>query len=351
MGKVTVLNQTAIQQVLMLDQVIAGVEAAYVAKSTDKAVVWPLIFYEFNPGQADMDIKSGYLPEQGIYGLKLVSWFGGNPAKDLPALYGTTLVFDSQTGAPIGMLDAEYVTGMRTGAAGAIGAKYLARADSQELLLVGAGHQALFLVAATLMVMDNIRRVRVYDPKNPEQGAAFCRNLANRLQTDFINRYQDRPELVAQLKQKFAVECTPVTDLAEAVPGSDIVLTATPAREALIQSDWVRPGTHFSCIGADMEGKQEIDAKLLAVAKVFVDDVDQSTSVGELEIAIKSGLLTREMIAGEIGHVIDGTLPGRSSAEEITVFDSTGIALQDLICSQVALAAAKERGIGVTVEL
>ena len=351
MGKITVLNQKAIQQVLSLEAVIAGVEAAYVAKSTGRGVVWPMIFYEFAPGQADMDIKSGYLPDQGIYGLKLVSWYGDNPVQGLPALFGTTLVFDSATGAPIGLLDAEYVTGMRTGAAGAIGAKYLARPDSRELLLVGAGHQALFLAAATLAVMENIQRIRVCDPVNPDQGEAFCQSLPHRLQEHFGSGPGSATPAGAQLAEKFAVRVESVTDLAAAVATSDIILTATPARKALIQAAWVRPGTHLSCIGADMAGKQEIDPQLLPQARVFADDIPQSLAVGELEAAAQAGLLREEDLAGEIGQVIAGHLPGRRDAGEITLFDSTGIALQDLVCSQLALAAAQAQGVGVTVDL
>ncbi len=140
-----------------------------------------MIFHEFEEGVADMDIKSGHLMGADIFGLKLVSWYGPNAEKGLPQLVGTVMVFDGSTGAPKAILSAEHVTCMRTGAAGAVGAKYLARKDSKTLMMVGTGNQAAFQIAATLMVMPSIEKVLLYNPISKDEAIAFesknCRTI------------------------------------------------------------------------------------------------------------------------------------------------------------------------------
>lgn len=174
MYQIQVLTLEDTVQLLTMKETLGRVEAVYREKAEGTAAVWPMIFYEFEPGKADMDIKSGYLKEQGIYGLKLVSWFGGNPAKGLPALTGAVMLFDGATGKPLGLINGEHMTGMRTGAAGAVGIRHLARADSETLLMVGAGHQAPYQITAALTAVPSIRRVLVYDPMTPENAQRFC---------------------------------------------------------------------------------------------------------------------------------------------------------------------------------
>lgn len=351
MANIRILKRSDIEKLLDLPDVIAAVERAYVQKSAGTATLWPMVFYEFNPGKADMDIKSGYLPDEEIYGLKLVSWYGENPAKDLPALYGTTLVFNSNTGAPLGILDAEYITGMRTGAAGAIGAKYLARKDSKNLLMLGTGHQALFQIAASLIALDNIETIRVCNALYPEEAREFCAELPKKLERLILSQYEENSDEYMLYAKKIDVIFEVVEDLPEAVSKSDVIITATPSRKPMLMLDWLKPGTHISCVGADMAGKQEIDENIFSKAKVFADDINQSSNVGEAEIPIARGLFSKEDYAAEIGEVIAGQKTGRSSDEEITVYDSTGIALQDLICSKLALDRAKEKNVGILAEL
>jgi ornithine cyclodeaminase/alanine dehydrogenase len=134
------------------------------------------------------------------------------------------------------------------------------------------------------------------------------------------------------------------------VPISEIIVTATPAKEPFIKKEWLQPGTHISCMGADMGGKQEIETAIIESARIFVDDLNQSMTVGELEIPIQSGKVQLEQLT-EIGHLLLGQVAGRQSAEEITVFDSTGIALQDLAVTKQILDTAAEKNIGQVVEL
>lgn len=338
MFKVRVLNQEEIRQVLDMKSVIDAVERVYVLKHRRRAGVFPMVFHEFERGVADMDIKSGHLEDADIFGLKLVSWFGKNADKGLPPLIGTTLVFDGRTGAPLGLLSAEHITGMRTGAAGAIGAKHLARKDARTLLMVGTGHQALFQIGAALTALPGLERVLVHNPGTRGKEKAFCDTIERRLEAAF-------PDLVPRTVFEAA------GDLQAAVERSDIIVTATPSRKPLIDRTWVRPGTHLSLMGADMEGKQEVDAGLYEGARAYVDDFKQAAAAGETEAAVREGIVDPGRPLPEIGAVIAGEDPGRISEKDITLFDSTGIALQDLMVSKLALDRAESLGIGTLIDL
>ena len=287
---------------------------------------------------SDVISKSGWLKGSDIFGLKVVSWFGENTKKDLPALIGTVLVMDAKTGVPQGILDGSHITGIRTGAAGAIGAKLLARKDSKSLMVVGAGHVATFQVAATLTQLPDIEKVYVYDALSQENAERFAASMPEVLTETF------------EMKDCRAV-FEAVTDLPAATRDSDIIITVTPSKEPIIRKEWVKPGTHFSCIGADMSGKEEIDAEIFDGARVFTDDTPQCINVGEIEIPIKKGILKAEDIAGEIGEILTGKTCGRESDEQITVFDATGTALLDLLTAKLALSKASEQGLGETVNL
>ncbi|MCI9476097.1 ornithine cyclodeaminase family protein [Anaerovoracaceae bacterium 41-7] len=333
-----VLSREVTEKVLKLSDVISTVEEVYRLKAMGETAVFPLVFHEFEPGVADMDIKSGWLKGSDIFGLKVVSWFGENTKKDLPALIGTVLVMDAKTGVPQGILDGSHITGIRTGAAGAIGAKLLARKDSKSLMVVGAGHVATFQVAATLTQLPDIEKVYVYDALSQENAERFAASMPEVLTETF------------EMKDCRAV-FEAVTDLPAATRDSDIIITVTPSKEPIIRKEWVKPGTHFSCIGADMSGKEEIDAEIFDGARVFTDDTPQCINVGEIEIPIKKGILKAEDIAGEIGEILTGKTCGRESDEQITVFDATGTALLDLLTAKLALSKASEQGLGETVNL
>lgn len=337
MYQIQVLTQEDTEQLLTMKDVISRIEGVYMEKANNTAEVWPMVFYEFEPGKADMDIKSGCLREQQVYGLKLVSWFGDNPKIGLPALTGAILLFDLATGKPLGLINGEHVTGMRTGAAGAIGIKYLARENSETLLMVGTGHQAAYQITAAITISDSIKRILVHSPLNPEHAAQFCESFELK-----GAEYQGK---TAAILNGRGIILEPALNLEAAVKESDIIITATPSRLPLIMKDWVKPGTHFSCMGSDMPGKQEIDENIMGVAKVVVDDLTQAMAVGEVETAIHRRILSSDEILGEIGDLITGRIQGRTSEWDITVFDSTGIGLQDLATGALALenAAAGEQ--------
>ena len=338
MFNLKVLSREVTEDVLKMPEVIDTVREVYQLKAKGDTTVFPLVFHEFEPGVADMDIKSGWLKGSDIFGLKVVSWFGDNADKGLPALIGTIMVMDAATGAPIGILDGSHITGIRTGAAGAIGAKALARENSETLMVVGAGHVATFQVAATLMLFPRLKKVYVYDGLSMENAEKFAASMPDTLKSSFDY-------------DACGVSFEAVADLPKATGESDIIITVTPSHTPIIQKEWVKAGTHFSCIGSDMSGKEEIDPEIFADARVFTDDTPQCINVGEIEIPIQKGILKKEDIAGEIGEILIGETVGRENDEQIPVFDATGTALLDLLTAKLALAKAEERNLGETVNL
>jgi len=337
-----ILSGEDIASVLNMRSVLTAVEQAYAYKCEGKAQLFPLICHTFDGGDAELDIKSGRVDGAGVFGVKLVSYFPGNPKLGIPALMGTILIFERATGVLKAVMDGTRITNMRTGAAGAVGVKYLARSESENLLMVGAGTQAINLVMATLEVMEGIRSVTVCDPLSFEQARRFADSIRGRMESEYTSLYLGTPHYEVMM-ERLDIEYAPTADLKSACESADIILTATPSRAPLVMADWIKPGTHLSCIGADMEGKQEIDERLIARARVFVDDIDQAVSVGECEKAYKQGILRREQIT-EIGQVILGVAPGRCGRDDVTVFDSTGIAIQDLMTAQVASLLVLDKG-------
>ena len=337
MSTIKILSAADVERLFTIPMAIDAVERAYLEKHSGQGAAWPMVFHEFDPGHADLDIKSGHLGGVGVYGLKVLSWFEDNPGKGLPDLFGTSLLFDLATGAPKAVLNAGPVTRYRTGAAAAIGAKYLARPDSKTLLIAGCGGLSPYLAAAAVTALPGLERVLLTDPKCPENGEKLCPAIAEKadglLKAGGVSR---RAEILP-------------AGLEAGVRQADIIFTATPAYQPYLKAKWVRPGTHLSCIGADLSGKEEVDPELFRTARTFGDDEGQCLSVGECEIPHKKGILPG--LLGEIGGVMAGAVPGRTAPEEITAFDSTGIALQDLASAADILEAAIRVNAGTDVEL
>lgn len=340
MNKIRILNQQEVSSLLNLSDAIVAVEKAYRQKATGNGSLWPMVFHEFDPGHADLDIKSGDLRADGIFGFKLVSWFEANSQNGLPELLGTSMLFDIHTGAPVALLNASALTGLRTGAAAAIGAKYLARPDAHTLLMAGTGSLAPYAIAATLLVCPNIHCVLLSNPHHPDKAKDRLADI--RAQVN---------ELLRNAGGKCEYEISAIEDLSQAAAQSDVIITATPSRIPFLHSEWIRPGTHISCLGADMTGKQELSSNLLKKAMLIADDRVQSLNVGESEMAVSAGIITPEHISGEIGDIISGKIPGRTNLEQITVLDSTGIVLQDLACCAEVLHKAEAAMVGTVIAL
>jgi len=337
--EVIILGRRDLKAVLEMPRVMEGVAEAYRSKARGQTAVWPLVSHHFEEHGAVMDIRSGAVfGSEQVHGLKMLNNFPKNAEQSLPGFNGMLMFFDSTTGIPQGVMDASYITCMRTGAAGALGARTLARPESETLLILGCGKQSIFQIAATLIAMPQIKRVLLASPHTYAKAVAFAESCAAQLREDFHLDVS-------------AVSFEPVSDLAAAVGASDIIITVSPSRVPLIKKEWLRPGTHLSCIGADMEGKEEIDPAIFAGARVFADDLDQCVRVGEMELAISGGYIRKEDVAGELGQVLNGEIPGRTDPEQITLFDATGLALLDLVTGKRAVELAREKKLGVFADI
>jgi alanine dehydrogenase len=239
-------------------------------------------------------------------------------------VFSILIYTDPETGFPLAIVDGSYHTVMRTGAAGAVSAKWMARQDSRKLAIVGAGHMAEGALATCNEIFD-WSDVRVWSRSQATLDA-------------FVKEQQPKYD---------GFTITPSTDLEEVVRGADVVVTITPARQPIVKAEWISPGTHIAAVGADKAGDQELEGRLLAGARIFVDDIRQCRTDGEINVPLSEGLITEADIAGEIGEVITGRKPGRTSDDEITIFDSTGIALQDSATVPLEYKRAMEKGVGI----
>ena len=317
-----VMTGSQVMQVLDMDLALAAVEEAFRAYGEGRVNMPPKAYLTLEHGDFRAMYGEIFLAQDHICGLKWVNVHPGNPAKGLLTVMAKILLNDPDTGLEFADLDGTHITDYRTGAAGGVAVRYLARADATRLGLIGAGAQARTQVAAIIKVRS-IREIVVFD-RHREHSEAFA----------------------AEVAAAYGVKARAVTEVGEAVIGQDIVVTTTPSRTPVVQREWVSPGTHINAIGADAAGKQELDPAILTAAKVVVDDWAQASHSGEINVALVRNELTPEQIYGSLGEIVAGKKPGRVAPEEITVFDSTGLIIQDLALGQAVYRRARERGLG-----
>jgi alanine dehydrogenase len=274
------------------------------------------------PGE--WEVMPSYIEEPEAAACKWVSIREDNARFDLPTVFSILVYTHPETGFPLAICDGSHHTMMRTGSSAAVSAKWLARKDSKVLAVVGAGTVGRGALATCSEVFP-WEEVRVWS-----------RNQAT------VDRF------VEEEQPKYSgFELTPSTDLEAVVRGADVVVTGTHARGGIVEDLWISPGTHIAALGADLEGEQELEGALLQRARIFVDDIRQCRADGEINVPLSEGLISEEDVAGEIGKVIVGELEGRQSDDQITVFDSTGIALQDSATVPLEYERALAAGVGV----
>jgi len=253
-------------------------------------------------------VKAGAAAVDGNwFAAKINANFPGNPQRfGLPTIQGLVALFDAGNGRPLALLDSSELTALRTAAATAVAARYLARPDSTTATIVGCGRQAKAQLQALRQVLPIER--------------AFA-----------LDRDRSRAESYArEMTSELSLEVTPADDLTSALSKTDVLVTCTPSRTPFVRRKEVRPGTFVAAVGADSENKQEIEETLMAASAVVVDLLPQAALIGDLHHAVARGLMRAEDVRAELGAVVAGRAVGRESPEEITIFDSTGIALQDL---------------------
>jgi len=266
--------------------------------------------------------------DRSLFAAKINANFPHNANRfGLPLIQGVIFLADAQNGYPLALMDSMEITILRTGAATAVAAKYLARPDSKSILICGCGNQGRVSLQALSKILS-LEHVFAYDLDETQ-----AQRFAN--------------ELSAQLK--IPIETT--SDLRKAMKGSDICVTCTPSTQFFLKQDYVQPGTFIAAVGADSETKQELEPTLLAQNKTVTDIVEQCASIGELHHAIASDLMTNQHVHAELGEVVAGTKSGRTSSDEIIIFDSTGMALQDVIAAATVYTKAVNKGAGRILNL
>ena len=325
--KTLLLNAKEIEALIEPKTTVEAVKAGYKALNQGKVFMPPIASIDVPAHRGEMDFKMGYSMEEEIIGIKMAGGYWDNPKKyNMPSGVAVICLFDATNGFPVCILDGTLVTGYRTAAAGTIGALCLARKDSSRVAVIGTGMQAQLQVKVLAEYFD-VKQVRVWGIEG-------------------VDRYVT--EMKAMLPQ---IDFLPAETAKEAVEDADIVITATASREALVSSQWIQPGTHINAIGCDADGKQEWDPEIFRHAKVVNDRISECVNRGDTQHAIKAGILKPEDIHGEIGQLLLGEKPGRESEEEITIFDATGISIQDINTALFLYRQAKEKNIGQWVEI
>jgi ornithine cyclodeaminase/alanine dehydrogenase-like protein (mu-crystallin family) len=322
-----VLSRSDVFALLTLPDCIDAVEAAFRLHAEGR-MLGPGVL-GVHAGAGGFHIKAaGLVGERSYFAAKTNANFPDNPRRfGLPTIQGTVVLADAANGTPLAVMESGSVTALRTGAATAVAAKYLARPDSHTATVVGCGVQGEIQVAALAAVLP-LERVWLVD-------------------TD-----TDRAEAVAaKIAAAHGVDAKAATDLRVALRASDVCVTCTPSRRAFVSRDDVAPGTFIAAVGADSEGKHELEPALVASATLVVDVLEQCAEIGELQHVLAAGLLTREQVHAELADVVAGRRPGRTRAGEITIFDSTGTALQDVAAAVVIYENARAIGRGVEVKL
>jgi len=315
------LSEDEVKSSLTMEETIEAVEEAFREHGLGKAQMPPKSYLYYKKYNGDLRTMPAYLEELDATGVKVVNVHPANPGAGLPTVMAVVILNSPKTGAPLAMMGGTHLTSMRTGAAGAVAAKYLARKNSRTVGIVGAGAQARTQLLGLAKIFA-IEKVLVADVSIDR-----CRALEQDCRSFLDVEYDLSTEI------KDACEC-------------DILVTTTPSRKPLVKDEWICEGTHINAIGADAKGKEELEPNILGRSKVVVDDLAQASHSGEVNVPLTKGLFAPEGIYATIGEIVAGKVPGRVSDDEITVFDSTGLAIQDVATATKVHQKAIEKGIG-----
>jgi alanine dehydrogenase len=322
-----ILSGRQVLELLSLRECIDAVESAFRLHAEG---------HTFGPGVLGVPVAHGgfHIKAAGLaaarsyFAAKTNANFPDNPRRfGLPTIQGTVVLADAETGEPLALMDSASVTALRTGAATAVAAKHLARPDSRCATIVGCGAQGEIQLAAVAAVLP-LQHAWVFDAE-----PSRARSLAARAQANLGIRVSTASDLHAALRE------------------SDVCVTCTPSRRALVSRDDVSPGTFIAAVGADNRGKQELEPELVASATLVVDVLEQCAEIGELQHPLAAGLMSRQDVHAELADVVIGRRPGRTRHDEITVFDSSGTALQDVAAAVVVYEKALVSGRGAEVKL
>ncbi len=322
--KTLILTNSQVQRLIDMPSVLKVIENAFILYGKKLVQMPAKIYLHLDKYAGDFRAMPAYIEGMDACGLKWVNVYPENRRFGLPAVMAIIILSDPKTGFPLCVMDATLITNLRTGAAGAVAAKYLAREDSSIVGLVGCGAQARTQLLA-LKELFRIKLVYVWGNKL-EYARKFLKDTK-------------RFGLNTVIKDKIS-DCT---------KQADIVVTTTPVRKPIVESEWIRDGTHINAIGADAKGKEELKPQLLKRAKIVVDDWQQASHSGEINVPLSKGIITKKNIYATLGEVLIGKKKGRVSQKEITIFDSTGLAIQDMAVANLVYKRALKNKLGFWV--
>ncbi len=319
-----IISESLAQSLVNVEDAIDAVAATFIAMAAGRARNYPVVREVVGYGDAVYGVKAGGDVSAPFLGLKAGGYWPHNVARGLTNHQSSTLLFDPETGRASALVSANYLTGVRTGAASALASRALSRVDAAVLGIIGTGAQSVHQLRATAKVRP-LTHVHAWDPV-PENVARFAAAVAD-----------------------LGLIYVPQTTAQAVAESADIIITVTPSQKPILWRDWIRPGTHICAMGADTKGKQELDPALVAAAHIFVDEPAQAISIGECQHAFAQGLI-RDADLTPLGLVLTDPSKGRRSGDEITLFDGTGVALQDLVVADLAMRRALETKRGVVVD-
>ncbi|MBX4889658.1 ornithine cyclodeaminase family protein [Rhizobium bangladeshense] len=322
------LNKEDVGSLIRMREVIGAVEDAYKAFNSDQVVQPDYIGIHLPSPRGEMDFKLGYNKASEVISMKASSGgFVDNPtAHGVPSGMGTILLFDARSCALTCVMDGSLITGLRTGAAGAVSVKALARQNARTVASIGTGNQARMQIRAISEIMT-IEKIHAWD-SHP----------------DTLARYKE------DIESEFGISVVTANSKREAVEHADILVTTTRGKGSLVEADWIKAGTHIVAIGTDQRGKQELDPEIFRNAKVVVDSMAQCAEKGETWHPLNRNIIAKDDIHGEIGEILLGRKPGREDDDEVTIFDSTGMAIQDNVTASRIYRNAIEKGVGTFFE-
>jgi len=323
-----VLSEKQVQSLLESDELIAALSQAHIQYSTGKAVMPVRLVVPLPDIQGRITSMPGYLTEDQALGMKVVTYFQNNPQRNIPAILATIMLFSAETGKMIAVMDGAYITAIRTACASALATKALANPETPILGILGAGVQARAHIRGLTRVRA-ISQIKIYSP-SATSAASLKRAMEN--------------EVGVAIEVAESVEAV--------VRASDLLVTVTTAKEPIVKAEWLKPGVHINAVGSHRPDSREIDGATLAQAKVVVDSREAILAeCGDILLAWKEKSVGGNVIYGEIGEVLAGAKPGRRSADEITLYKSVGIAIQDVAAAHLVYRKAVERNVGSHVEI
>ncbi len=314
--KVLVLGRSEIEELLSMDETLAVVERAIKLEAEGKAIMPPKLYLDLPDYHGDFRAMPAYI--DGSAGIKWVCAYPKNREKNLPSVMAIVILCDPNSGCPLAIMDGTHITNMRTGAAGGVAVKYLARKGSSVIGMVGAGVQAETQLLAISEVLPKIEEVKIFDQQR-EASLRYAKEMGVKLNINI------RP-----------------VEIIEEATDADIVITITSSKRPVVKKEHIRPGTHINAIGADAKGKQELEPDVLRNAKIIIDDIEQASHSGEINVPLSEGLIKVADIYGTLGEIVASMKRGRENDEEITIFDSTGLAIQDITCAKFVYEKAKK---------